>query len=156
MRFWFTSLIVILLFTACSRDTAFEYFTKLDSRKERAVVNLRRITLNEQNETSALISVIYLNPVDPQLYIGRPNFLVALYDKRGRTLDEYNITLNGRPYVGMTELDDNCSLRRLMPLDNPWNRYYQLIFPYQDDANLTLRFETHPSLTGEVTYETDQ
>jgi hypothetical protein len=156
MRFWITPFFILIFFSACSRDTAFEYFTKLDSQKERAVVNLRRITLREQNETTALISIIYLNPVEPKLYIGRPNFLVALYDKRNRTLDDYNITLNGQPSLGMTELDDNCSLRRLMPLDNPWNRYYQVIFPYQDDANLTLRFETHPSLTGEVIYDTDQ
>lgn len=156
MRFWFTPLLLLLFFSACSRDTAFEYFTKLDSQKERAVVNLRRVLLKEHNETTALISIIYLNPVDPQRYFGRPNFLVAFYDKRGRMPEDYNITLNGRPYVELTALDTNSSLRRLMPLDNPWNSYYRLVFPYQDDANLTLRFETRPSLTGEVTYETDQ
>ena len=156
MRFWVPAFFIVLLLSACSRHTAFEYFTKLDSQEERAVMNLRRITLRENNETTALISVIYLNPVDPKLYIGQPYFLVALYDKRDRTLEDYNITLNGQEDVGRSELDDNCSLRRFMPLDNPWNHYYQLVFKQQQDVNLTLRFETRPSLKGEVTYDTDQ
>ena len=156
MRFWIPPLLAVMFFAACSRETAFEYFPKLDSQEERAVTNLRRVTLKEGNETAALISVIYLNPVDPQLYIGRPNFLVSLYDKRGRTLDDYNVTLNGQESVGIAPLDANCSLRRFLPLDNPWNRYYQVVFKMQEGGKLTLRFETRPSLRGEVTYDTDQ
>jgi len=156
MRFWILPVLIVTLFTACSRQTAFEYFTKLDSRHERAVTNLRRITLKEGNETTALISVIYLNPVDPALYSKQSYFLVAMYDKRDRTLDDYNITLNGSGAVGIVLLDDNCSLRQLMPLNNPWNSYYEVLFKPQKDANLTLRFETYPSLTGEAVYATDQ
>ena len=156
MRIWVLPLLVITVFTACSRQTAFEYFKKLDSRHERAVTNLKRVTLRENNQTVALISIIYLNPVDPELYQHQHYFFVALYDKRGAMLDDYNITLNGKPAAGMTKLDDNCSLRKLMPLNNPWNSYYELVFKHQKDENLTLRFETDPSLQGEATYGTDQ
>ena len=156
MRIWPTLLIFTLLFTACSRETAFEHFTKLDNRHERAVTNLQRVTLGEHNKTVALVSVIYLNPVDPTLYTKQHYFFVALYDARGESLLDYNVTLNGKNAVGIAQLDDNCSMRTLMPLNNPWNTYYQLVFKYQKDENLTLRFESGPSLQGEVTYRTDQ
>jgi len=156
MRTWLFPILLLLFFSACSRHTAFEYFTKLDSREERAVMNLQRITLDENNRTAALISTIYLNPVDPKLYSGQEFFFVALYDRRGKTLQEYNVTLNGKTPVGIAQLDANCSLRKLMPLNNPWNGYYELVFKHSKEENLTLRFETDPSLTAEVTYGTDQ
>ena len=156
MRTWLFPIVLLLFFTACSRQSAFEYFTKLDSREERAVMNLQRVTLSEHNRTAAMISMIYLNPVDPQLYSGQEYFFVALYDRRGKTLQEYNITLNGKAPVGIARLDDNCSLRKLMPLNNPWNAYYELVFKHSKDENLTVRFETDPSLRAEVTYGTDR
>jgi hypothetical protein len=156
MRTWLFPLLPLLLFSACSRHSAFEYFTRLDSREERAVMNLQRVTLNENNRTTALISTIYLNPVDPGLYKSGEFFLVALYDRRGKSLESYTVTLNGQAPAGLVSLDENCSLRALMPLNNPWNGYYELVFKSQKDAKLTLRFETDPSLRGEVTYDTDQ
>ncbi|MBD3800843.1 MAG: hypothetical protein IE886_05210 [Campylobacterales bacterium] len=157
MRYWPTLLITAVLFSACSKESAFTYFTKLDSRHERAVSNLKRATLtDEANRTAALISILHLNPVDPQLYGKRPSFLVALFDRGGRTLEEYNITLNGKTPVGLAQLDENCSLRELMPQNNPWNRYYQLLFRPTKEANLTLFFGTGPFLKGEVTFHTDQ
>jgi hypothetical protein len=156
MRYWLFPLLIVSVFTACSRETAFEQFDRLDSRHERAVTNLRRVTLNENNQTAALISIIHLNPVDPELYGSRPTFFIALYDKKEKTLQDYNVTLNGSAPAAVARLDDNCSLRSLMPLNNPWNTYYQVLFQKHGDENLTLRFETGPSLKGEVTYLTDQ
>ena len=156
MRTWLFPILLLVLFSACSRQTAFEYFTKLDSREERAVMNLQHVTLAENNRTTALISTIYLNPVDPGLYGGQEYFFVALYDRRGLALEDYNVTLNGKAPVGLAKLDDNCSLRELMPLNNPWNGYYELVFKHSKEENLTLRFESGPSLTGEATYGTDR
>jgi hypothetical protein len=156
MRYWLFTPMVLIVLTACSRDTAFKYFTRLDSTYGRAVINLKRVTLKEHNRTVALLSVIYLNPVHPELYQHQEHFLVALYDTKKRPLTEYTITLNGNAPAGIAKLDDNCSLRDLMPLNNPWNDYYQLVFGPAREHNLTLRFETGPSLRGEVTYDTEQ
>lgn len=156
MRYWLFALLIVSVFTACSRETAFEHFKRLDSRHERAVANLKSVALKENNQTAALISIIHLNPVDPELYGDRPTFFIALYDKKERTLQEYNVTLNGRAPVAITPLDENCSMRSLMPLNNPWNTYYQALFKKRGDENLTLRFESGPSLKGEVTFHTDQ
>jgi len=156
MKYRILLLLAPLLFAACSRDTAYKHFTKLDSRHERAVSQLRRITLQEHNQTLALINVLYLNPVDSTSYETQHYFFIGLYDRRNRGLEAYKVTLNGREPVGTAELDDNCDLRSLLPLNNPWNRYYEIIFDAVPDENLTLRFETDPSLRGEVTYDTDQ
>lgn len=149
-----TSLIagIVLILAGCSRDTAFEYFTKLDSTQERAVDNYRRVTLGEHNVTEALISVLYLNPVEPKLYHGNHYFFIGLYDRKNRTLNDYNISLNGESPAGIVTLDSDCSLHKLLPLNNPWNTYYEVVFKALKDENLTLQFEIDPSLKGEVTY----
>ena len=154
MRYWY--LLSLILLTACSRETAFEHFSRLDSRHERAVANLMRVTLKEDNRTTALLSIIYLNAVDPDHYQHQDYFLVAQYDSRQLPLEAYTITLNGKTPTGIVQLDDNCSLRTLMPLNNAWNAYYELVFKASEDENLTLRFESGPSLQGEVTYRTDR
>ena len=142
----------LVLASGCSRDTAFEYFTKLDSTQERAVGNYRRITLSDGNLTEAIINVLYLNPVEPDLFHGNHYFFISLYDRNKRPLQEYNLTLNGEPAAGIVMLDRNCSLSRLLPLNNPWNVYYEAVFKRLEDENLTLRFEIDPSLTGEAVY----
>ena len=147
---------ILILLSGCSRQTAFEYFTRLDSRHERAVTQLRRVTLTEENRTVALINVLYLNPVDPEIYGKKPMFVVALFDRRQVPLEDYTVKLNGKVPAGMVRLDENCSLRSLMPLDNPWNVYYQLLFNKPKKSAFTLTFETDPFLKGEVTFDTDQ
>lgn len=141
-----------IFLAACSRDTGFQYFTKLDSRQERAVINLRNITFRENNVSRAMLSVIYLNPVEPDLYRRQHYFLVAQYDERGTPLTDYRILLNGAPPAGIALLDANCSIKKLMPLDDPWHDYYELIFSATGDENLTVTFETDPFSKEAVTY----
>lgn len=147
---------MLLLTAGCSRDTAFEYFTKLDSTQERAVSNYRRVTLSDGNLTEAIVNVLYLNPVEPEMFRGNHYFFISLYDRDKRPLEEYNLTLNGEPPAGITMLDRNCSLSRLLPLNNPWTVYYEAVFKRLKDENLTLRFEIDPSLTGEAVYRSVQ
>lgn len=156
MHYWSLLPLILILLTACSRETAFTYFPRLDSRHERAVANLMRVTLKEDNRTVSLLNIIYLNAVDPKRYRTQHYFLVAQYDSRHLPLEAYAITLNGKAPAGIIKLDDNCSLRTLMPLNNSWNAYYELVFKANEDENLTLRFESDPSLQGEVTYHTDR
>lgn len=147
----------LLLLAGCSRDTAFEHFTKLDRRHELAVMNLQRVTLSEQNVTQTLFSVIYLNPVEPERHQGGNAFLLAHYDTKHRPLSEFNITLNGQAPQRVVPVDDNSSQRSLMPLNNPWNSYFELTFPKTEteEGNLTLTFGSGPSLKGSVTYRTE-
>ncbi len=155
-RAWMTA--GMLMLAGCSdKDNAFEYFTKLDSTHERAVMNLRTVMLrDEHNRTHSVISVIYLDPVEPKLYRGQNYFLVGLYDRDKTPLSSYRVTLNGRAPAGIAELDANCSLRTLMPLNNPWTDYYEVVFPALKDTNLTITFETDRSLRGSATYRTDR
>lgn len=155
MRVWFV-LPVLLLMLGCSRDNAYRYFTKLNTTQERAVGSLKRITLQENNTTRTLISAIYLNEADPALYRDNHYFMIALFDRNGTSIDALDITLNDQPPSGTVLLDENCSLRALMPLNNRWNDYYELVFPGSNEENLTLRVENGPSLRGEAVFGTDQ
>jgi len=149
-------LLLLILTAGCSRDNAFRHFQKLDSDKERAVLNMRRVILKENNQTVSLFISVYLNAVYPELYHDQNSFLVSFYDKQARPLEAFSITLNGQAPLAAVLLEQNCTLRRLMPLDNPWSRTYQMLFPPLQDQNLTLRFESDPSLTGQATFRIDR
>lgn len=155
MRIWY-GLPVLLLLLGCSRENAYRYFTKLNTTQERAVGSLQRITLEKGDTTLTLISAIYLNEADPELYRDNHYFLMALYDRNSTSIAALNITLNHQPPMGTVLLDENCSLRALMPLNNRWHKYYELVFPGSDEANLTLRVENGPSLQGEAVFGTAQ
>lgn len=150
-------LLTIALLSGCSsRDNAFRYFQKLDGDKERAVLNMRRISLKEGNRTESMLVAVYLNAVYPELYHDQNSFVVSLYDVDNRPLERFSLSLNDAAPVAAVELEQNCTLRRLMPIDNPWGKSYQVIFPGSRDTNLTLRFGSGPSLQGQATFYTDR
>lgn len=130
-----------ILLGACSRHRAFEHFQRLDDAQERAVTRLQPIALrDERNVTQVYVSVIYLNPVFAETPMETVQFLVAMLDRRIEPVSPYAFTLNGLPPLQVTSLEHNRTLRRLMPLDNAWNRYYALEFgkPVSEELNLSL------------------
>lgn len=67
-----------ILFSGCSRATAFDYFST-DSYYEKAVSNMQKASLLKDMETKALLSAVYLNPIDPDLYNGNEYFYIAVH-----------------------------------------------------------------------------
>lgn len=151
------ALLFLLLLAGCSsRDNAFRYFQTLDTDREKAVLNMRRIALKEGNRTESILIAIHLNPVYPELYHDQNSFLMSLYDTENRPIETFSFSLNGKAPIAVIALEQNCSLERLMPLQNPWGENYQVLFPPTGDANLTLRFGNGPSLQGQATFRTDR
>ena len=67
----------------------------------------------------------------------------------------YRMTLNSTPPLKITELEKNDPLRSLMPINNDWNRFYQIVFAATENDNLTLRLETDLFESLSLTYMKD-
>lgn len=139
MKMAWLFIFLVFFISGCSRTNAFVHFERLDNEQERAVVQLHQLKLtDEQNLTTAYASVVYLNPVTPQLDNGTEQFMVALLDRRKQPISAYAFRLQGHAPTLVEPLKKSHELRRLMPLNNAWNRYYRLEFASIEDQNLTL------------------
>ncbi len=80
-----------LLFSGCTQRTAFDFFST-DTYYEKAISNMKKVSLMRDMETKALLHAVYLNNVDPQTYSGDEYFFVAVhivedaYDRKKRGL----------------------------------------------------------------------
>jgi len=68
----------ILLFSGCSRTTAFDFFST-DNYYEKAVSNMKKVSLMQDMETKAILHAIYLNNVDEELYNDGEYFYIAIH-----------------------------------------------------------------------------
>lgn len=155
MRFSLIALSALLSFSGCSEKGAFDLF-KMDKAQERAIEELRVGTIVMSFETKAIFSSLYLNKIDPKTYNGDEYFIAALYfEKDNRMIKKldieeygYQLTLNGKKPTVIEPLSETDLRRRLMPIQNNWNRYYLIRFDSVPESTLTLRLENNQ--TGSV------
>lgn len=156
-------ILAVLIIQGCSRTTAFDFF-KMDTEHERAVENMKTGTIVRSFETEAILSTIYLNRVYPDKYKNGEHFFVALYSredirlyfKQGLNNNKYNFTCNGEKPIEARELKPGDELRRLMPINNEWNRYYYVSFPKQKIDTLDLVLESGLEEKVTITYHIDE
>ena len=73
-----SSIFVSLVFTACSATTAFDNFST-DAYFEKAISNMKKVSLMQDLETKALMHAVYLNNVDTKIYNDGEYFFIALH-----------------------------------------------------------------------------
>ncbi|MDF1881400.1 hypothetical protein JHD50_08825 [Sulfurimonas sp. MAG313] len=142
-----------ILFSGCSKTTAFDYFS-MSPYYEKAVLQMQKMSLMQNEETKALVHAIYLNNIDPKMYKGGEYFYVALHivkdneDEKTRGLynKEYSLRLkeNKKSFSSALEihnLESNNNLRLRMPIHNAWSQYYLLKFKTMNQKTLRLSFE---------------
>ncbi|RLA72368.1 MAG: hypothetical protein DRG24_03135 [Epsilonproteobacteria bacterium] len=164
MKVVLAGLTAVLIISGCSRTTAFTHFTKLDSMQERAVSTLQTASIFDGIHRKAIMSTIYLNHVDPNIYKLQETFLMALYLRDNKTLklpnlDEtqamYQLTLNGIAPLEIRIVEKDDPLRRLMPINNDWNYFYTVEFAQSKEDNLTLTLENDQFDSVSLTYQKD-
>lgn len=150
MRFSVIALTALLGFSGCSQKGAFDLFN-MDTTHERAIEELRVGTIVQSFETKAIFSSLYLNKIDPQTYRGGEYFIAAIYFEKDNRLVKklnieeygYHLALNGKAPTIIEPLSDQDLRRRLMPVQNNWNRYYLIRFDSVPESILTLQLENN-------------
>jgi hypothetical protein len=162
MKFLLLLATALLLFSGCSKTTAFDFF-KMDENYEKAISNLQSGTIAKSFETEAILSSVYLNEVYPKEYNDGEYFFLALYLSDDKRLffksdlrdPDYKLTLNEINFVDGKELQSNDKLRSLMPINNEWNRYYLIKFETQERNDLLLKLENSEDDTIKLHYLKD-
>lgn len=160
MRFLSMAMIALIGFSGCAQKGTFDLF-KMDEAHERAVEQLRTGAIIQSFETKALVSAIYLNPIDPQTYKDGEYFVGAVYfEKVNQDVKKwdlythgYTLTLNGAKPTLLEELKENDPRRALIPVQNNWNKYYFIRFDSVPEGALTLLLENNQTGSVALSYQ---
>ncbi|GHS88583.1 hypothetical protein FACS189487_07160 [Campylobacterota bacterium] len=144
--------------SGCGRSAFFD-FTGSAAYAE-ALPHTKRAEITDRFESKALITASYLNAIYPKNknYNLTETFLIGLYiandfsdkSKSGLNNPNYELTLNGKKYISLENVDKSDNLLKIMPLVNRWNHYYIARFELGSDLNLTLyERDTNESVTIE-------
>lgn len=149
-------LLLSFLLTGCNGRSAFFDFTGSATYAE-ALPHTKRGEIADRFESKALISASHLNAIYPDnaSYVINETFFIGLYiandfskDKAGINNPLYELTLDGKKYLSVKEVDKESDLLKLMPLINRWSRYYIVRFEKTNAPKLTLtEYDTNRSVT---------
>ncbi len=161
MRFFITLIFIFIVFNGCSRNNAFEYFG-MDESHERAVSNMKTVTLTHQSRAKVIISAIYLKNVFPEKYTegDHETFLVGMIlEDVVFNKETSNLTLNKKMPVYIDDVPKDDPLRSYIPLDNEWTDFYRVGFnEIGEDQNgsLKLTFESGRFGTAVLMFQKDE
>lgn len=135
MKFFLTSLIIVLLFSSCATKSAFSKFN-MDHKQELSASSLQSSKISSKEGVDGVFSAIYLNEIYPEEFNEYESFYVYLYLKRGRP--DFTITLNDKLPLNMRQLPHDNRFAHLVSTDNDWNKYYLVTFEKVDSNATTL------------------
>lgn len=133
MKYFLTSLIIMLLFSSCATKSAFSKF-KMDEKQELSASSLQSSKISSKDGVDGVFSAIYLNEIYPETFKEYESFYVYLYLKREKP--EFTIKLNGELPLNMEQLPHDNKFAHLVSTDNDWNKYYIVTFE-KADSNAT-------------------
>jgi hypothetical protein len=138
-------ILLIFTFTSCSKKTL--NIISKDNLYERGLEYTQVSTINNKQETKAILNATYLNPSIPEVYDNEYNeFLVGIYiindEKVKQPLNNknYKLTLNTKSILSQYKLNDKDDLSKHIPFKNPYATYYIVRFKKDTTTTLKLRF----------------
>ena len=156
-KFFILLLSLLTLLGGCS--TKNERFS-LSADKEKAATSLQSIRILKDNKSEAILSVIFLNEVYPHYSDeSEAHFLISFYAPDvNNTLyfneidpNQYNLMMNGSSATEAVLLEEEDTLRTLLPINNSYNNYYYVRYPITNEM-LTLVLEKSHKRVAEISY----
>jgi len=121
----FLIILSIFLISGCSVKN----LLKKDPVYEKTLKYTQRGQIINSFETKALIDSVYLNPLYPKKF-KNPTFLIGVYNDfdNNLTANEFNLTLNNKPPIKISNNIPNFIPYKFYPFYNPWMNYYLVEF----------------------------
>ncbi|MBU0720610.1 hypothetical protein KJ877_04660 [bacterium] len=162
MKYFFTSLVLILFFSGCSHQNAFSKF-KMDEKQELSASSLQSSKIKSGEDIRGIFSAIYLNEVYPESFNQKEYFFVYLYLKEKKIMHnpnalndaELTLKLNGRPPIKIKQLPHANRFSHLAFTQSEWNSYYLVAFE-EEGKELSLVLESGDSLSDALLYKKDE
>ena len=137
MKFFLTLITFMMMFQGCGEKNAFSRFHLLE-KQELGLNSLQSSKLKDGVAVNGVISVVYLNQINPERFNNSEVFYIFMYTK-DKSLP-INFTLNAQnPSFSVKELTRENEFTYLTSVDTEWNRYFIVTFAPQGDF---LNFQT--------------
>ena len=153
MKTFLTALFFLLLLGGCAEKNAFSRFD-INEKQEIALNALESSKVQNKNSVNGVVTVVYLNQVEPEKFKNNEVFYVFMYLKDKSM--PVNFTLNGEaPIYTVKELTQYNEFTYLTSTDTPWNRYFLVTFSKQSDI-LKFKMENGKYSSQEMVFEKDE
>jgi len=152
MKFFFTTLIITILFSGCATRNA---FSKLDisKKQELSIENIRSGKMKSDTRIGGIFSSVYLNNIYPNEDKNTNNFYISIYIKDKN--QNLTIKLNKELFTDMKELPHANKYSNLLPITSPWTKNYLVSFQNNENKELILKIDNGQFSSGELYYLKD-
>lgn len=160
MKYIFTTLTVILLFSGCSKQNAFSKFN-MSKEQELSASSIQSSKVRFNEKINGTFSSIYLNEIYPEKYFKNEYFFIYYYLKEKAEIynpksfvdTKLTLKLNSKLPISMEKLSNKNQFSHLVWVDSEWNQYYIATFEKQDVKKLNLVLENPPYSSAALVYQ---
>ncbi|MEA1983126.1 MAG: hypothetical protein U9N39_06240 [Campylobacterota bacterium] len=137
MKTFLITLLFILLFDACSTKNA---FSTLGITQEQQISEENRQSSKIKNEETidGLVSLFYLNALEPESVQKSDSFYIYLYTKSDNS--NVKFLLNDKEPIKIEELKEENRFSHLNKFQADWSKYYHVTFE-KEDENLSFQIK---------------
>lgn len=148
------SLFLLLTLQGCG-NSALLMFDKDESFKASLDKTQKKQLKNSEGSTLALFRATYLNPVYPDEYHDKEYFFIGIHlqddlprPQAGLHNPHYHLSMNDLNATEQSEVGEEDTLYKKMPLVERWTHYYVVAFDdnTSDKLNLLYKKDTNESL----------
>ena len=152
MKYIILTFIIMLSFSGCSKNNAFDNFD-LTKNQEKSMNSLQSSRIFYKQNSDGIFSAIYLNNIYPKKFKDEEYFFVYFYTKS--KAKNIKLKLNNILAIKMQKLPSENEFTDLVKTKTNWNNYYLVTFKKQDKKNLNLTFENYPYTSDQLVYLKD-
>ncbi len=160
MKYFITTLTILLLLSGCSKNNAFDKF-QLDKVQELSINSLQSSKIKIGDSVNGIVSAIYLNEVYPEQFNHNEYFFVYVYLKEDAKMYDPNIQndygiilkLNNQKPIKIKKLPAENRFTHLVSIKNGWNSYYLIAFDKHDNNDISLVLENGQFFSDPLSYQ---
>lgn len=140
---------ILVAFLGCSHNNAFDRF-EMSTERELSEENIQSSKIMDANETTGVVTVVYLNKIYPNLYKNAEYFYIYL-NVEGES-NETEFMLNDFPSLLAEELQSTNPYTKLTLFDAEWKHYYFVGFK-EDGDTLKVQIKNKNASSSALTFK---
>ena len=153
MKIYFIILILPILFSACAHKSAFDDFN-ITKKQELSEEQLQNAKIQDTNETTGLLTALYLNNVDKKEFHDDEYFYISLYvqNSTGKNLE---FLLNSKKPLIVEKLSNPNKFTDLTSINAVWRQYYLVVFT-KEKGELKLQVKDNNSSSRVLLFKQEE
>ncbi len=153
MKIYFIILILPILFSACAHKSAFDDFN-ITKKQELSEEHLQNAKIKDGNETTGLVTALYLNNVDKREFHNSEYFYLSLYIQNSKDKN-LQFFLNSKKPLSVKKLSNPNKFTKLTSINAAWLQYYLVTFE-KEKGELKLQIKDNNSSSRVLLFKQEE